>query len=68
MSKVNQELRVGESLTFDVNKAGVIKIVLIEKSGQRARLSIDSDEGSVKIAYSGNSTPAIVARSGLSLK
>jgi hypothetical protein len=68
MSKVNQELRVGESLTFDVSKAGTIKLVLVEKSGQRARLSIDSDEGAVKIAYSGNNSAANAAKTGLTIK
>lgn len=68
MSKVNQELRVGERLTFKVEKAGTIELVLVEKSGQRARLSIDSDEDAVKITYSGNNTPANVAKTGLTLK
>jgi hypothetical protein len=68
MSKVNQELRVGERLTLNVKQAGMIQIVLVEKSGQRARLSIDSDEDAVKISYSGNNTPANVAKGGLTLK
>jgi len=68
MSKVNQEVRVGEKLVFDVKRAGTIEIVLVEKSGQRARLSIDSDEDAVKITYSGNNTVAHAAKTGLTLK
>lgn len=68
MSKVIQELRVGEKLTLDVRRAGTIEIVLEEKSGQRARLNIDADEESVKIQYTASNTAAALAKAGLTLK
>lgn len=68
MSKVNQELRVGEKLTFEVKRPGIIEIVLEEKSGQRARLSIDSDEDAVRIRYFGSNSAAALAKAGISLK
>lgn len=63
MTALKLDLRVGESVTFD---QGRIKLTLLEKSGQRARLDIRADED-VKITTAKGQTSATVAKSGLTL-
>jgi hypothetical protein len=67
MSKVNQELRVGESVVLDTASPGRIEITLQEKSGQRARFTIESRDD-VNISYQANQLASKVARSGLTIK
>ena len=41
MSKLKLDLRIGETVSFD---NGRINIILLEKSGQRARIEINAKE------------------------
>lgn len=63
MSKLNLDLRVGESVSFD---DGRIEITLSEKSGQRARLEIKA-KSDVTIKTNKSSTASALARSGINL-
>lgn len=67
MSSFKKDLRVGESMQFDVSKPGRITVHLEEKSGQRARFSIDSNEDEVKITYNVKHAEAHAAKAGLTL-
>ena len=61
MSKLKLDLRIGESINFDDNR---IKIVLLEKSGQRARLEINAKED-VKIDYLKKPISTSIAMNGI---
>jgi sRNA-binding carbon storage regulator CsrA len=64
MTKTIQELRVGESITFD---NGRITIVLLEKSGKRARIEINAKED-VTINFKGQHNDiAAIAKGGINL-
>lgn len=54
------DLRVGETLSFD---GGKIVVTLLEKSGQRARVSVEADE-SVSIQVP--EKDAVPAKAGIS--
>lgn len=41
---LSSELKVGQSMAFRGPSGGEIKLTLVEKSGQRARLSIEADQ------------------------
>lgn len=64
MSKLNLDLRVGESINFDNDR---IKITLLEKSGQRARLEINAQKD-VVINTTSHEKAANVVKNGLNLK
>lgn len=64
MSKLNLDLRVGESINFDNDR---IKITLLEKSGQRARLEINAQKD-VVINTARSDKASSVAKNGLNLK
>lgn len=55
------DLRVGETLRFN---GGMITVTLLEKSGQRARISVEADD-SVKIQLPARET--VPAKDGISL-
>lgn len=61
MSQIKQDLRVGESVSFD---GGRIVVTLLEKSGQRARLDIRADDD-VKVTVNKSEMASIIAKRGL---
>lgn len=61
MSKLKLDLRVGESVSFD---NGRINLVLLEKSGQRARIEINAKED-IKINRESNTTAFSIAAKGI---
>ncbi len=61
MNSLKVDVKVGDTLRFD---GGRVSITLLEKSGQRARLSIQS-EPDVQIDLPSHNTPAHLARSGI---
>jgi pyruvate kinase len=61
LSQIKQDLRVGESVSFD---DGRIVVTLLEKSGQRARLDIRIDED-VKFKVNKSSVASTLAKEGL---
>lgn len=64
MSTLKLDLRVGESVNFDDSR---VKVTLLEKSGQRARLEIVADED-VKISTKRNTDASIIAKHGVTIK
>lgn len=63
MAKTYWDVRVGESLSLD---DGRIKIGVMEKSGQRARLSVEADK-SISIEKE-KATPVVSAPGKLGIK
>jgi sRNA-binding carbon storage regulator CsrA len=61
LSQIKQDLRVGESISFD---EGRIVVTLLEKSGQRARLDIRADDA-VKVTVNKSEIAASLAKNGL---
>lgn len=59
MARIKQDLRIGESVSFD---NGRITITLLEKSGQRARLDIQTPKDT-PFSVQKLDTPASVAAS-----
>lgn len=57
------DVRVGETVTIVSEKAITAKIVIKEKSGQRARLSIDTDYSGARISVT---RPINMASKGIS--
>jgi pyruvate kinase len=63
MSNIKQDLRVGESVSFD---DGRVVITLLEKSGQRARFDIKAADD-VKVNVNKAASISSVAQKGLKL-
>ena len=61
MSKLKLDLRIGETVSFD---DGRINIILLEKSGQRARIEINAKE-EVKINRETKPTSFSIAAKGI---
>ena len=61
MSKLKLDLRIGETVSFD---DGRINIILLEKSGQRARIEINAKE-EVKINREPKTTTFSIASKGI---
>ena len=64
MSRIKQDLRVGESISFD---DGRIVVTLLEKSGQRARLDITAADDVVVTPKKSGSQASVVAKNGIKL-
>lgn len=64
MSSLKYDLRVGDSILLD---NGRIKLTLLDKSGQRARLDINAEDD-VKIETKKQPSAASVVKNGLTIK
>ncbi|MFA6039887.1 MAG: hypothetical protein WC733_00105 [Methylophilus sp.] len=64
MSSLKYDMRVGDSIVLD---GGRIKLTLLEKSGQRARLDIKADDD-VNIETTKAIKPYDLAKNGVTIK
>lgn len=64
MSSLKLDLRVGDTVLLD---GGKIKITVLDKSGQRARLDINAKDD-VKIETQKNYDAASIVKNGINIK